>query len=224
MIRHPQNKQFVKWCLEKTAAILSRHFPTSSIYIVRAARFHLNTFACYENFTTCNDIGVPTFDSTCNSLLHLQLLLRNCKSQMNITEDNERLILVGFSKGCVVLNQILYAFHTARKEDNDDLRPFISRISDIYWLDGGHSGQDDTWVIDPEILRSYAKLNIATHIHVTPYQVQCPTRPWIAKEEKLFHKKLQELNVNIDRRLHFVNSDRTLQTHFNILQKFMDTQ
>ena len=55
--------------------------------------------------------------------------------------------IVGFSKGCVVLNQFLYELPTM-KSDDEDMVAFVRRVTDMYWLDGGHSGGSNTWVTD----------------------------------------------------------------------------
>uniref|UniRef100_A0A8C5UGV8 Chromosome 2 open reading frame 69 n=1 Tax=Malurus cyaneus samueli TaxID=2593467 RepID=A0A8C5UGV8_9PASS len=66
--------------------------------------------------------------------------------------------LIGFSKGCVVLNQLLYELKEAKKDKNIDA--FLKNIKAIYWLDGGHSGGSNTWVTCPEILKELAETGI----------------------------------------------------------------
>jgi len=74
------------------------------------------------------------------------------------------LSLMGFSKGCVALNQFLYEFHYYDDNSSDDLNinNFIKLIKDMWWLDGGHNGSKNTWIIDQDILRSFAKLSEMT--------------------------------------------------------------
>lgn len=70
------------------------------------------------------------------------------------------LTLIGFSKGCVVLNQFLHEFHYYKSftpEDSNEMK-FISKIKDMYWLDGGHSGGKNTWITSTKILETLAKL------------------------------------------------------------------
>jgi hypothetical protein len=64
-------------------------------------------------------------------------------------------------------------------------------------------------------------LNIAVHVHVTPYQVQDDHRPWLRKEEKAFTDLLKRLGCNISRTLH--SNDSTISnlfTHFEVLENF----
>lgn len=67
---------------------------------------------------------------------------------------------MGFSKGCAVLNQFLHEFHYYDKNPNDnpDMNNFIKLIKDMWWLDGGHNGPQDTWITKQNILHSFAKL------------------------------------------------------------------
>lgn len=72
------------------------------------------------------------------------------------------LLLIGFSKGCVVLNQFLHEFHFYHNKlkINDDIEKFISRIKEMWWLDAGHPGKKDTWITDETILNSFVKMGI----------------------------------------------------------------
>lgn len=55
--------------------------------------------------------------------------------QEEINLDKADLTLVGFSKGCVVLNQLLYEFHYLKTltPDDDTMMRLVNRIHDIYW-------------------------------------------------------------------------------------------
>lgn len=69
------------------------------------------------------------------------------------------LTLVGFSKGCVVLNQMVYELAGARADP--DLSHFVKSVSDMFWLDGGHPGGSETWVTDKQVgQRLFTLLNI----------------------------------------------------------------
>ncbi|KAF7285841.1 mitochondrial protein C2orf69 homolog isoform X2 [Rhynchophorus ferrugineus] len=137
----------------------------------------------------------------------------------NIRDCN--LKLVGFSKGCVVLNQMLHEFHTVMNSHiNEDYTSFISRISDMYWLDGGHSGGKNTWITDKDILQTLALLEIKVHIHLSPYQIEDDRRPWIRKEEKIFSDVLKRLGCNIQRYIHFEGLPSSIMLHFNVYDAF----
>lgn len=140
----------------------------------------------------------------------------------NLNLDKAKLILIGFSKGCVVLNQFIYEFHYLKTLTPDDstMISLLSRIKEMYWLDGGHGGQKNTWITSRSLLETLTRLGIYIHVHVTPYQVQDDRRPWIRKEEKIFTDLLRRLGAPITRHLHFDSTIANLFTHFEILQAF----
>lgn len=90
----------------------------------------------------------------------------------------------------------------------------------MYWLDGGHSGECNTWVTDEKYLDPLAKRIPSIKVHVTPYQVNDITRPWIGKEEKIFVDKLKELGANIKVKKHFSDKEPSLFYHFKLLECF----
>lgn len=74
--------------------------------------------------------------------------------------DKANLILMGFSKGCVVLNQLIYEFHYLKTLTPDDstMMRLVSRISEMYWLDGGHAGGKNTWITSRSLLETLTRL------------------------------------------------------------------
>ncbi|XP_063227881.1 mitochondrial protein C2orf69 homolog isoform X2 [Bacillus rossius redtenbacheri] len=140
----------------------------------------------------------------------------------NLNLDRAHLVLVGFSKGCVVLNQLIYEFHYLKTltPDDETMMRLVSRIRDMYWLDGGHVGGKNTWITSRSLLETLTRLGIRIHIHVTPYQVQDDKRPWIRKEEKTFGDLLRRLGAPVERTLHFENQVASLHTHFELLTSF----
>ncbi|XP_022211637.2 uncharacterized protein LOC111066966 isoform X1 [Drosophila obscura] len=140
----------------------------------------------------------------------------------NLNLDKSKLVLIGFSKGCVVLNQFIYEFHYLKTLTPDDssMCRLLSRITDMYWLDGGHGGQKNTWITSRSLLETLTRMGMNIHVHLTPYQVQDDRRPWIRKEEKLFTEMLRRLSAPITRHLHYDNQPANLMTHFEVLQAF----
>ncbi|XP_020651005.3 mitochondrial protein C2orf69 homolog [Pogona vitticeps] len=132
--------------------------------------------------------------------------------------DEVSFTLIGFSKGCVVLNQLLYELKEAKKDKN--INAFIKNIRAIYWLDGGHSGGSNTWVTYPDVLKDFAETGISAHAHVTPYQVFDMMRAWIGREHKRFVQILEELGVNVNSQLHFADEAPSLDNHFRVHEVF----
>ncbi|XP_050293057.1 mitochondrial protein C2orf69 isoform X2 [Anthonomus grandis grandis] len=154
MESHRDNKHHKQWNLEDTALKLQKKFPDEHILVVKPARMDFKTFSCFQNFVNSSDMGVPSHCSDHNGLRHLSCLL---ESVSKVSKTNLSLLditLIGFSKGCVVLNQFLHEFHQFASVKNEEMLSFIRKIRDMYWLDGGHSGGKHTWVNDKEILRT----------------------------------------------------------------------
>ena len=123
--------------------------------------------------------------------------------------------LVGFSKGCVVLNQLIHELdHT---KDNENLKVFISNISEIYWLDGGHIGGQGAYITEDKKLQDLKNLGCKIVVHVTPYQINDPMRRWIGEEEEKFVNELKELKADITEYRHFMDEIGHIQNHFKVL-------
>ncbi|XP_012865704.1 PREDICTED: UPF0565 protein C2orf69 homolog isoform X1 [Dipodomys ordii] len=152
---------------------------------------------------------------------------RTCKrSDESTTSDGEyppslkgtSFTLIGFSKGCVVLNQLLFELKEAKKDKNIDA--FIKSIKTMYWLDGGHSGGSNTWVTFPEVLKEFAQTGIIVHTHVTPYQVRDPMRSWIGKEHKKFVQILGDFGMQVTSQIHFAKEAPSIENHFRVHEVF----
>ncbi|XP_049870547.1 mitochondrial protein C2orf69 homolog [Pectinophora gossypiella] len=141
--------------------------------------------------------------------------------------DCSALTLVGFSKGCVVLNQAIYEFHYTKTLTPGDahMMRFMERIEEMYWLDGGHAGGKNTWITSRSLLETLTRLNVNIYIHVSPYQVQDEGRPWIGREEKAFTALLRKLGAKVQRYLHSeVGAPHNLHMHFDVLGNFKRLQ
>ncbi|KZC13778.1 PREDICTED: UPF0565 protein C2orf69 homolog [Dufourea novaeangliae] len=232
MEQHADSKKYTEWSLENTAHILSTNFPNKHLLIIRPSRIHVTknaSFSCFDNFVPSNDYGVPSFCPTYNGLKHLQALVKSCleniktcnedKGSIDFSSSNIKLSLMGFSKGCVVLNQFLQEFYYYNNKPDSDIEVtnFIKLIESMWWLDGGHGGSKDTWITNKHVLESFAKLKIEVHIQVTPYQVYDSYRPWIGEEENHFCNILLSLGVPVQRILHFADQKRSLELHFKVL-------
>ncbi|KAL8578617.1 hypothetical protein ACOMHN_007075 [Nucella lapillus] len=126
--------------------------------------------------------------------------------------------LIGFSKGCIVLNQLVQELEHAENDDN--VQKFIGQVQVMTWLDGGHSGGSNTWVTNPVALARLATLGIHIHVHVTPYQMKDPMRKWIGKEKRRFVEVLLKAGAKVTDKLHFEDEGRSIENHFRVLEEF----
>ena len=69
--------------------------------------------------------------------------------------------LIGFSKGVVVLNQIL--------RELPSMSAHGLALTSLVWLDGGHNGGRDIWPTDRRLLQGLVEAGV--RVEVSPYQV-----------------------------------------------------
>lgn len=245
MSAHQTNNLYIQWNLENTAKVLAHRFPDSLIMVVKPKEMMLNTFSIYSNFADFDENGIPTLFTNKRALTHIMKLYTNardayfnnksCDSKVDShacsessSDGNdashmtscaaETIEIVGFSKGCVPLNQIM--FEIATESQSSEIETFISRIKSVYWLDAGHNGRKDTWITNDSVLEKIAATKIPLFVHVSPYQVKDPNRPWIGKEEKKFIQKLKVLKANLKETKHHFDEPGSIDNHFLILTEF----
>lgn len=233
--------EYFKWNLERTAAMLNARFNDSFILIIKPSKMFHRSLSIYQNFLKFNTAGNPEFSNDSGCLRHCSVVYYNAldraarheRDTMNnngeqclangskdqcFADGKASIKLIGFSKGCVVLNQIV--FEMKRAKEQEDIKAFLSRISDFYWLDSGHNGGSKTWVTDDDSLKELAKFEIKINVHVTPYQVNDTGRPWIGKEERTFVDKLKSFGADVEETKHFATQMRSLDNHFKLLECF----
>lgn len=230
MASQPEAAPWLSFSLERVAVILGSRFPGRHVWLVRPSYIHMHMFSCYANFVASDAFGAPKHSPNYGAVRHLRALLGHAMELSGITKplpslENTAalprgfsLILVGFSKGCVVLNQIVHELATARAEP--ELRQFLDCVSDMFWLDGGHPGSGETWVTDKQALSELASSRVAVHAHVTPYEVCDPSRPWVGREHRRFVKMLTDLGVCITHQLHFEDEPASITNHFRVIDEF----
>ncbi|KAF6738725.1 UPF0565 protein C2orf69-like [Oryzias melastigma] len=233
MALQPEGAQWLSWSLEQVALILARRFPDSHIWVVRASRMYLHKFSCYCNFVESNMFGAPEhspYAADIGAFSHLRALLSNGMRRVKLPDPLQptggvdsiptdfSLILVGFSKGCVVLNQMVYELPGALLDPR--MSAFIKHISDMYWLDGGHPGGSETWVTDKQVLKELAASRVSVHAHVTPYEVCDPMRAWMGREHRRFIKTLEEFGACPSNKLHFEDAPPSIENHFRVILEF----
>ncbi|XP_058468433.1 mitochondrial protein C2orf69 homolog [Solea solea] len=230
MALQPDGAQWMSWSLEQVAFILGRRFPDRYIWVVKASHMYLHKFCCYRNFVESNMFGAPEYSSDYGAFVHLRALLSHGMTRANLPNNLQpqggadgipsgfSLILVGFSKGCVVLNQMVHELRRARADPH--MSPFIKCISAMYWLDGGHPGGSETWVTDKQALKELAASGVSVHAHVTPYEVCDPMRAWVGREHGHFITTLEEFGACPSKKLHFEDEPPSIENHFRVIQEF----
>ncbi|UJR23051.1 hypothetical protein I4U23_026076 [Adineta vaga] len=218
-------RQYQQWNLVTTGEILSKKFKDSSIVVIRANEMKDGTFSRFSSFLpNTTEYGDPiTYDTTDFTGLHQ---LHTFDQQ--ISKSSPNITLIGFSKGCVVLNQLLHeltAFRTI-KIDNE-LTDFISRIHRFIWLDGGHNNGDRTmiWPTDENLISTLEHFQIQTEIYVTPFQINSKN-PYKKNHTEQYKKFLELLTSSSDcnnrviNRMHFKDDKPSIEKHFELLTTF----
>ena len=103
MEKHVDNKKWKQWNLEATAKLLEKRFPNSFIWVVRPSRFHLSTFACYQNFVEVNMFGVPDHRN------HSYGALKHLSSVLESAVKRSKWKVVNCFKSLASSNRFLYA-------------------------------------------------------------------------------------------------------------------
>ncbi|RWS28658.1 UPF0565 protein C2orf69-like isoform X2 [Leptotrombidium deliense] len=215
-----QKSSYTSWSLENTALILHDKFPQHSIFVIKPSKMTMDTIAVYRNFVESNSHGVPSHKYDLNCLKHLKCLMESVFEQITPAPNITSFTCMGFSKGCVVLNQLLYCFAYLTERRDDDLSNFASKISHMYWLDGGHSGGCNTWITDETLVKSLSSFNIQAEIHVTPYQMNDKSRPWKREECTRFCELLNQFNIRNRKLLYFEQQEPSINLHFQLLNDF----
>ncbi|KAI5628542.1 UPF0565 protein C2orf69-like, partial [Silurus asotus] len=233
MAVQPDASPWISFSLERVALTLGVRFPGRHVWLVRPSRLHLHKFSCYVNFVSCDMFGAPQHSPDYGAWRHLRALLGHAMERAAVAEPlpplggamvpaplpaGFSLILVAFSKGCVVLNQMVHELASSRTDP--ELREFLECVSDMYWLDGGHPGTGDTWVTDKQALAELASSGVAVHAHVTPYEVCDPARAWVGREHRCFVKTLEQLGARITKKLHFKDEPACIANHFRVIEEF----
>ena len=174
MLAHRDNKIYVQWSLETTVQDLCDRFSNSLIFMIKPSYMHLKTISSYKNFVESDNLGIPSYSENGTAWEHLHILVKNASEQIPTEKQvdfiKKHLHIVGFSKGCVVLNQLIYELPALLSSTENS--EFVTLCDQISWLDGGHNGSKGSWFTRKDLLQSGLKMtSIKINIHVTPYQV-----------------------------------------------------
>ena len=227
--QYSETAQWSDWCFENMVTLLHNRFPNCNIWIIKPAKMLRNIYSCFHNFLQCSIVGTPESTEFYGAIAHLRLLLVNGAKTAGIQINSLPLVLVGFSKGCVVLNQIVHeldhVLHHHHSASNgaiggfDDC-DFLKLVKEIYWLDSGHNGEYGAWITKEKDAKALVSLGAELHVHVTPQQVSDPIRMWIGEEHTIFLEELKQLGATVHDTFHFKNQPRCLENHFKVLNEF----
>lgn len=126
-----------------------------------------------------------------------------------------------FSKGSVVLNQILYEASEIMKNPaaSSSAADLFGRIRGMYWLDPGHSTPVNFWVTEADVLKLLARHEISVHVFSTLYQLQRDSRPEYITQMNIFCGTCAKLGV-LKQKMCLFDQKNSIDVHFRVLAEF----
>jgi len=184
----------------------------------------------YSNFVPSDSFGAPLDEdelvdkeetrcwSHLNGLLENGFQLFNSDFPEYQVEKSLPIILCGFSKGCIVLNELCRELRFI----NSEFEEHKLRISFLFWLDGGHSGSSKAWLTDEKALQFVKDLNWKCRVYITSYQLN--NREHIGDYNK-FIETSERLGVDLVRKFCEKGCENDgyeskLRMHFELLNNF----
>lgn len=231
-------KDWIEWNTEAIAQLLSRRFPFS-IVIVHPSR-RRQGYSCYDHFLITNLNGDPRdgeYDSEGSASLHLLMLLEDLSVKMGLQKKDllSSLHLVGFSKGAVVLNQLLAEFGADSETPGPPIR-LLSLTRSIAWVDPGLSDDSCVFLTDEDLLRMAARRFHSCHPKTglyaifSPFQLYLDTYEFEYEDDEaatseelgldLVKSIMEEEGIAMEVEYCCFNKEATMRTHFQVLKEF----
>lgn len=206
--------------------VLQEKFPSRDVMVVQPTRYEppgqANAYACYDNFlersTWSGDpIGYHTEQG--KGLKHLTAILEEAEGAHGMGKDLP-VTLIGFSKGCVVLNQLLTELAVVADGASPTGPGYGARIHAIHFVDAGLN-RPGAYPTGIDVAQHLANSGARVYFHGTPRQWNVLTRSWILEEKSRSLALLRELGAVVSERLYLEDrcyDDHT--AHFEILELF----
>lgn len=98
---------------------------------------------------------------------------------------------------------------------------FKSCLKHLIWLDGGHSGNSDSWITKEDIVDLIKRMHLICYVYVTPYQLKS-RKLWAIEEYEKFCALLEKINVDCKKIYYFQDKedDFDVNFHFEVLKEF----
>eukprot|EP01083_Nonionella_stella_P029449 81060_1 len=189
-----ENRGWIQYCYENVLEDnLPRKFPDSDIIVVAPKeKVGSQSSAKYINFCDCDNFGEVTLSRSGKALAHLHHLAESVCERAGLQNDLP-LKLVGFSRGCVVITQLISELAQTDPAYVSTLR----RIRELHLLDSGNGRISGAFPLDPQCLRKLADLTrscacvgkeygLRVNLYGSPYMLRSTTRPWIVNEKNSF--------------------------------------
>ena len=247
MASDPGLAEWKAWSCQDLALLLARRWPSCHAIVVHPPR-SMDGFSCYDHWLRhMSETGDPVdgYDAVNGTACrHLAAQLEQLQSDLPGFGKASPLHLLAFSKGAVVLNQLLAELGGEAAASND----LMERVASWVWLDPGLNKEPGPILLDHEphlrgvasrmrarALRPPPRLAVA----LTPYQLQ-PQQPFLrswrwrwrrwpplvrresaaAAARLRFERVLSEEGVAVACEDCLRKEPATLATHFEVLNAF----
>ncbi|KAK1284920.1 hypothetical protein QJS10_CPB20g01393 [Acorus calamus] len=235
--------------------LVSKFGGSVNAWVVDASTFN-GPFAVYRDLVpTVDSRGDPRgydpegFPASTSVVSLLRKCVEEAKNEITGTEPlllstsyPPKTVLLGFSKGGTVLNQILTELAHLKPGSTEDSprlqqvhiipaskESFLLSISNIHYVDVGLNSPG-AYLTDHAVIKKIAEhlassaCEIHFAIHGTPRQWCSRDRPWICKEKDRLVQLLQgesprtDGRLQVSERLYFPDRPPSLQMHFEIIE------
>ena len=143
------------------------------------------------------------------------------------TSSRTPLLVFGFSKGGIVLNQLLAE---CSYDEGEGAHPLIRRIAQIHYLDAGLQSRG-AHLTDPAIIGALGRCcraRVAICFHGTPRQWKDSNRAWLVEEKDRSAELLSRAGLTARQRLYFEEKSNAAQAdpraglalHFGVVDEF----
>lgn len=230
------------YSLEALMWVLCSKFPGDTIVLVKP-RMMVDHYAIYVNFMLVDSTGNPRPlgsmrrsderaggaaedcdermpDASTEEVIepphavaHLQGLLSSLETELGAALPPQ-LMLVGFSKGAVVLAALL---REAQAEPE-----FWGRVRAVHFVDAGLSVPGVFPLREEELQAAslVAPEGFAIWLHGTPRQWEDAARPFVAEETDAFARRCETAGLRVERRCYGAGEAPSLDMHFDSLRCF----
>lgn len=227
------------------AALMGTKFPDSSVLVIFPSRLEAG-FACYDHFLKKTTRTGEPLGHTEQGYKATEQINGLANEVLGCPVEGGFVRLAGFSKGGVVLNQVLGEISQCQEEQTSSAQKgsewseeqsgkgpvhlpsasameFLKRIREVHFLDVGLNSRG-AYFTDPRAVESLAKFyagqSFSIFLHGTPRQWDDANRPWICIEKNRCQSLLKSHGVTVHERKYFEGEELSLLMHFRVLEAF----
>lgn len=132
MLSNNCTRKYVDWCLERTIRLIGDKFTDHAILMVKSSDAFIKQFANYKNFVDYDEDFLVKYRNDFDALQHLEQLILNSRREINTNldyqdidfkvDDLKEIILIGFSSGGSILNQIIISLNELKIDLDKSIR------------------------------------------------------------------------------------------------------